>query len=111
MLMEDRIITVPELSIRVVTGDSCYHGENGFSAIYSEVTPDNAALQRQLATAQKDQLIVTLRCAMLDVTGRITNCRTEGKGKTFVLSVEDMVYRKPREPSSGIQADARTSRR
>ena len=93
--MEDRIITVPKLSLEVVTGDTCYPGEDGFSAIFAEVTPEDVGLRRQLAQAQENELTVTLRCAMLDVTGRITNSRKEAGDKIFVLSIEDMTYRKP----------------
>ena len=93
--MEDRIITVPKLSVDVVTGDTCYPGEDGFSAIFAEVTPEDVDLQRQLAQAQENELTVTLRCAMLDLTGQITNSREETEGKIFVLSIEDMTYRKP----------------
>jgi hypothetical protein len=102
-MMEDRIITVPKLSVEVVTGDTCYPAEGGFSAIFAEVTPDDARIERQLVQAQERKLTITLRCAMLDATGRITTSRSKGKTRTFVLSVEDMTYRKPGRPNTPSQ--------
>jgi hypothetical protein len=81
--------------VEVVTGETCYPVANGFSAIYSEVTTDDANSQRQLSEAQQNQLKITLRCAMLDATGPIGKCREEGLSKTFVLCLEDIRYRKP----------------
>jgi len=92
--MTDRIITVPQISVKVVTGKTCYPGENGFSVIYAEVTPQDDKLQRQLSQAQQSKLTVTLRCAMLDVTGRINRVQ-EGAPDVFVLSIDELDYRKP----------------
>jgi hypothetical protein len=94
--MTSNIILIPELVVRVVTGDTCYRYENGFSAIYAEVATDDSTLTEQLRQAQEDGGVVTLRCAMLDVTGTVGTCRDDAGVKTFVLSIEDMTYRKPR---------------
>jgi hypothetical protein len=93
--MTNNIILVPELAVRVVTGDTCYRYENGFSAIYAEVSAEDSPLAEQLAAAQKTGGVVTLRCAMLDVIGTIGKPLDDATGKTFVLSVQDMTYRKP----------------
>jgi hypothetical protein len=92
--MTNHIHLVPELTIRVVTGETCYAGEGGFSATYAEVAPDDASLVGQLSHARETGEVVTLRCAALDVTGRITNCRRKLTKKIFVLSIEDLTYRK-----------------
>ena len=96
--MTNEIIVVPELAVRVVTGDTCYRSEGGFSAIYAEVSAEDSTLAEQLAGAQKAGGVITLRCAMLDVTGTIGRPLNDATGKTFVLSVEDMTYRKPCGP-------------
>ena len=96
--MTDSIIIVPELAVRVVTGDTCYQYENGFSAIYAEVSAEESMLAQQLSEAQKTDRIVTLRCAMLDVVGKISKCKVVSGVKTFVLPIEDMTYRKPHSP-------------
>lgn len=92
--MTSTIIVVPELAVRVVTGDTCYRYENGFSAIYAEVAAQDSGLAEQLSKAQKDGDVVTLRCAMLDVTGKITTLSVRSGVKTFVLPIEDMTYQK-----------------
>jgi hypothetical protein len=96
--LRSNIIVVPELTVRVVTGDTCYRYEDGFSAIYAEVMAEDSGLVAQLSQAQVDGGLVTLRCAMLDVTGKITNFKAESEVKTFVLPIEDMTYRKPGGP-------------
>ena len=96
--MTSSIIVVPELAVRVVTGDTCYRDENGFSAIYAEVAAADTSLATRLSQAQEDGRVVTLRCAMLDVTGKITTCSADSGVKTFVLPIEDMTYRKLRGP-------------
>ncbi len=70
----------------------------GFSAIDAEVSPDDPQLIERLTFAVKNRESVTLRCAMLDTTGKITNClNTDGK-KVSVQIIDDVVYR---EPGSG----------
>jgi len=93
--MLKRTFTVSELALQVAAGDTCYPHENGSSAIYAKVSPEDARLVENLAHAQKLRHIVTLRCAMLDVTGKITNCLSEDGKKVFVLSIDDVAYRKP----------------
>ncbi len=96
--MTSNIIVVPELAVRVVTGDTCYQYENGFSAIYAEVAAEDSALAQLLSQAQKDGGVITLRCAMLDVVGKISKCNDAAGVKTFVLPIENMTYRKPQSP-------------
>ena len=93
--MTTKILVMPELSVQVVTGETCYSSEGGFSAIYAEVAPDDASLVSELSEVHERGEVITLRCAMLDVTGKITKCRTEGGKRVFVLWIEDMTYRRP----------------
>ena len=94
-------LVVPKLTVGVVTGETCYPGENGFSSISAEVSPENPALVERLVLAQKSRELVTLRCAMLDTTGRITNCLNKEGRKVFIQVVDDVIYRKP---GSGVPA-------
>ena len=96
--MLENIIVVPKLCIYVVTGDTCYRHEDGFSAIYAGIAAEDASLAECLAQAQQERRVVTLRCAKLDVVGRISACKVVSGVKTFVLPVEDMVHRKPHHP-------------
>jgi hypothetical protein len=96
--MTKDIIVVPEVAVRVVTGDTCYQYENGFSAIYAEITAgDGSVAEQQLSKAHHDGCFVTVRCAMLDVIGRITKCSITSSAKTFVLPIDDITYRKPHD--------------
>jgi hypothetical protein len=92
--MTHKILVVPKLTVEVVTGETCYPGENGFSATYAELVPDDASLIGQLSDARESGEVITLRCAALDVTGKITNCRRKLTKKIFVLSIDDLTYRK-----------------
>ena len=94
--MTSNVIVVPELAVRVVTGETCYRYEGGFSAIYAEVAAEDPMLAHQLSEAQKDGRVITLRSAMLDVTGKVSNCTDDADVKRFVLPIENMAYRKPR---------------
>lgn len=93
--MENKILVMPKLSVEVVTGDTCYPAEGGFSAIYAKVAPDDASLVRQLSHAQEHGDTITLRCAMLDATGKITKSALDDGRKVFVLSIDDITYRRP----------------
>jgi len=88
-------LVVTELTVRVVTGDTCYPGENGFSSIYAELTLDSSAVIEQLSRAQKDREPITIRCAMLDTIGKITKYRLNHGRHVFVQSIDELVYRKP----------------
>ena len=88
-------LVVPKLTVQVVTGDTCYAGEGGFSSISAEVTAEDSKLIEQLSLVQTSRQVITLRCAMLDTTGRITNCLSDNGKKVFVQVVDDMTYRKP----------------
>ena len=94
--MIKQLFVVPELAVKVVTGDTCYSREDGFSAICAEVSLEDGALCKEVTYAQKSRHLVTFRCAMLDVVGKITNSRQEGTKTVFILDIEDMEYRKPR---------------
>ena len=93
--MTHKILSVPELTVKVVTGETCYLGENGFSAHYAETAPEDSSIVEQLSEARKHGHFVTLRCSCLDVSGKITNRRLENGRDIFVLSIDDLTYRKP----------------
>jgi hypothetical protein len=100
--MIKQLFVVPELAVKVVTGDTCYSREDGFSAIYAEIALDEGTLSKEVAYAQKSRHFVTFRCAMLDVAGKITNSRIEGGKTVFVLSIEEMEHRE-KEPNQAAQ--------
>ena len=88
-------IVVSELSIQVVTGDTCYAHENGFSTIYAKVTADDPQLAKRLSIAQKYGQRITLRGAGLDVTGKIATGLATNDTESFTLIIDDLTYRKP----------------
>ena len=93
--MTSKIILIPTLKVEVVTGDTCYRGEGGFSSISAKVAPEDTNLVGKLSRAQDRGDVITLRCAMLDVTGKITNCISDGGKKIFVMVIDDLTYRRP----------------
>ena len=93
--MTHKILSVPELTVKVITGETCYPGENGFSAHYAETAPEDSSIVEQLSDARKHGHVVTLRCSCLDVSGKITNRRSESGRDIFVLSIDDLTYRRP----------------
>jgi hypothetical protein len=88
------MIRVPNLTVEVVTGETCYPGERGFSSISATVAAEDADVVRELSEARKRGMAVTLRCAMLDVTGKITNCIAEAGKQVFVMLIDDLTYRR-----------------
>ena len=93
--MNEQIIVVPELTVRVVTGETCYPGEGGFSSHSAETSPQDPELIEKLTTARQTKEKITLRCSTLDAIGTISNIRTEDDTKIFVLWVDDIIYRNP----------------
>jgi hypothetical protein len=92
--MTDAII-VPQLSVHVVTGEAAADPwGQGFSSATAEVTTDDAGLIEMLSGAKHEQRMVVLSCARLDATGLITKADPTDGGTRFVLSVQDIRYRK-----------------
>jgi hypothetical protein len=88
-------IIVPELSVRVMTGPTCYPHEKGFSSISAEaVTGDQDSIVT-LRGAMREQRTVIIRCAMLDVTGKIAKETASGEHRKFAVQIDGLVYRKP----------------
>jgi hypothetical protein len=88
-------IIVRELSVRVVTGDTVYRYERGFSGIYAEVISSDPSLVSALTAAHQEGAAITVRCAMLDVVGQVTKTQPGDPSPRFIISVDDLVYRKP----------------
>ena len=93
-----KIIVVPELAVRVFSAESCYAFEKGVPTIYAHVLAEDRGLAEELSQAEKDGIVVTLRCAMLDVTGKLRKSNGTSGLNVFIVVVEDVTYRKPRGP-------------
>jgi hypothetical protein len=93
------IIRVKNLSVRVVTGDPSNdpYGQ-GFASILAEFETDEKELVEQLLDIRNKNAVTTIRCAMLEVTGRITNTNDMNRPMKFILSVENVLYHKPKQP-------------
>lgn len=101
--MANKVLVMPKMTVKIVTGETCYPGEGGFAAIYAEAAPDETTLVAELSHAQEHGEIITLRCSAVDVTGKITKCRPEGGKSVFVLSIDDMSYQPGRPLSPTIR--------
>lgn len=87
------VIVVSDLIVHVATGETCYAAEKGFSFHWAEVTTADPLLQQSLSAFVNGDTQVVLRCAKLDVFGRITKQERSGSAELFVISVEDLIYR------------------
>jgi hypothetical protein len=63
---------------------------------------EDATEVERLMGAKERRASVTLRCAMLDVTGQITKDEVEGRSHKFLMAVEGVTYRKPKHPWEGV---------
>ena len=88
-------IIVDELSIDVVTGETVYRHEKGFSTISATATVGDDAAIAALRESMAEKAQVTVRCAGLDVIGAVTRESAPSSKSSFVLSVLDVCYRKP----------------
>ena len=89
-------IGVKRLSVNVVTGEAKDdpYGQ-GFAAISATSETDDEAVAQHLLHASREGEAVTVRCAMLDVTGPVTKLSVESGVTTFVVWVEQLAYRDP----------------
>jgi hypothetical protein len=106
--MDRNMITVKELIVRVVTGDPSKdpYGQ-GFSAIWAEAVVNDRSGIELLAEAKERHVFVTVRCAMLDVTGPITKGEVDGQSYKFVLAVEEMTCRNPKDAGVEVTRQGR----
>jgi hypothetical protein len=94
-ILTPQVVVVSELIVQAATGETCYPGENGFSAHWAEVTTTDPVLQQRLSALADEKAQVLLRCALLDVTGRMTKVERTKDGTRFVFSIDDVFYRRP----------------
>src|SRR5262249_33615368 len=90
--MSDPIV-VDRLTVEVVTGECLMDHGPGFSEISACVVLDEpTTIDRLEACRQADQ-VVTLRCARLEVVGRVTRSDANGTKTTFIVSIDDLTFR------------------
>jgi hypothetical protein len=90
-------IVVSNLRVESITGPTCYPAENGFSALIAYVKADDVAIINQLIRASEDGATVTVRCATLEVEGKVGKFQF-AKGDTkdaIAIAVDDLRYFKP----------------
>ena len=82
--------------MQVATGEATEdpYGQ-GFAAIWATFEIVDRALIERLTQIASERASVTVRCAMLNVSGPITKTERIGQAVRFVLMVDDLVYRKP----------------
>jgi hypothetical protein len=98
-------IDVPQLSVQVVTGEPAQdqHGQ-GFAAISATFEVTDPALVERLSRIAQERTSVTIRCAMVDVSGPLTRVERSDNRARFMLAVSDMVYRKPSGPRVSVRS-------
>jgi hypothetical protein len=69
-----------------------YRDENGFSAVWGEVEVQTTELIRALDQKVSDGTSVTLRCGKLEIKGRLTESETNGDGRSYKVSLEEVHY-------------------
>ena len=94
--MTDGPIIVEHLVVDVATGSDDPYNQGGWSSISARVETADPDVIEAMTHARDGRLPLTLRCARLDVAGRITNVTKKGDAVEFVLSVDDLVYREAR---------------
>ena len=93
-ILTPQVIVVSNLIVHAATGETCYPGENGFSAHWAEVTTMDPVLQTTLSALAEEKTQVLLRCALLDVTGRMTRVERTKDGTRFIVSIDGLFYRR-----------------
>ena len=86
---------VPLLRIEAASGLTLYPGENGFSAAWGEVESDSPELGNLLDIAVSTNLPITLRCGLLEVTGRLQHQERAGTHQSYKISLESVRYGGP----------------
>jgi hypothetical protein len=95
-----QVEVMDELSVHVVTGETLYAGENGFASMWGEAKTNDPAVRVRLQNAIAGEHAVTLRCAMIDVIGKIRQ-KEAGDESRFIVSVNDLTYRNPGSAANG----------
>jgi hypothetical protein len=80
-------IVVPNLRVEVVTGPTCYPAEGGFSALTAYLSSVEPAIASQLRKAAEGNLRVKVRCAMLEIEGRIGNIQFQNGGAKDTVAI------------------------
>jgi hypothetical protein len=93
------VFVVPALNVRIESGsaEDDPHRQ-GFAGAVAEATIDDVAMLDALARAKGSRDVVTLRCAMLDVSGTVSRLERAPNGTTVHVAIDDVVYRRPRRP-------------
>ena len=89
-----KAIIVSNLCVESVSGPTCYASEGGFSALTAYVQSDDPSIVTQLRKAASDGVPVTVRCAKLEIEGRIGNLHVvkEGMKRAIAISIDELRY-------------------
>jgi hypothetical protein len=87
-------IIVSDLIVESVTGATCYPDEGGFSALTAYVRPDDPAIIDQLRRAANEGASVIVRCAKLEVEGRVGKLQVSigGMKGAIAISIDELRY-------------------
>jgi hypothetical protein len=90
-------ILVPSLRLEAASGPTLYPGENGYSFVWGEVESDNPELNDVLDRTASSDSSITLRCGLLEITGRLKPQPRPGtgRGQSYKISLESVRYGVP----------------
>lgn len=83
-------IEVQSLRIEAASGPTCYAGENGFSAVWGELSADGPELCQQLDSLVANGDSAVLRCGALEATCVVEHADASGVARSYRLRVKSV---------------------
>jgi hypothetical protein len=84
---------VNNLRVESVSGPTCYPGENGFSSLIAYVKSEDAEIINRLRRAAEEDAVVVVRCAALEVSGKVGKIRSR---EDIPINVDDLrLFKRP----------------
>jgi len=88
-------IIVPSLRIEAASGPTLYPSEGGFSATWAEAESDGPELNELLDRAASASSPITLRCGLLEVSGRVQRRDDVGGRRLYKIAIDAVCYGVP----------------
>jgi hypothetical protein len=87
-------IIVSNLIVESVAGATCYPDEGGFSALTAYVKPDDPETIDRLRRAANEGARVIVRCAKLEIEGRVGNLDVSIGGMigAIAIAIDELRY-------------------
>jgi hypothetical protein len=86
---------VPSLRVEAASGPTLYPSEGGFSATWAEAESDSAELHHILDRAVSTNSPISLRCGLLQVSGRVQRREDIGPRRLYKIAIDAICYGVP----------------